>query len=332
MKSPSPILHAALLLCGLWSFPIMADSTEAERALSKGARANITLRVIDQDERPVSGANVFVYFTLADSPENSVSGTTDTGGLFTAEKLCTSTCRWTVSKPNYYATSGSHAFSANVMASTVKNGCWQPWGQTLTVVLKEKREPVSPVVKRIDLEIPAYGTEVGFDLEKGDWLAPHGTGQNAHVFFTLFEEYKDRANQKQELALRFPDNDCGVIREKQDAYSELQTAYAAPLDGYAQTLTLAWEGLAGKKVMDNRLAPDDYLIFRFKTGSDAPNVEPAFRYGTLCGALDFSPGLPNARRLWFTYCLNPQANDRNLEFKKPHVSSISDSTKGITPH
>lgn len=64
-------------------------SQEVHTALKHGAKAKITLKVVDSAGQKVSGAHVHVHFTFSNREKNDVEGLTDANGLFIAEKEST---------------------------------------------------------------------------------------------------------------------------------------------------------------------------------------------------------------------------------------------------
>lgn len=80
-------------------------------------------------------------FTWCDHPDNYADGLTDTNGLFAAERVSMSDCRWLIEKEGYYRTEGRHSFMANLSNASVKDGRWQPWNPTVKVTLKT-RNPI----------------------------------------------------------------------------------------------------------------------------------------------------------------------------------------------
>ena len=61
---------------------------------------------------------------------------------------------------------------------------WQPWNPTVDIVLKQVIKPISMYAKRINKQPPANAKPVGYDLMVGDWVAPHGKGENTDISFT----------------------------------------------------------------------------------------------------------------------------------------------------
>ncbi|NMA19753.1 MAG: carboxypeptidase regulatory-like domain-containing protein, partial [Lentisphaerae bacterium] len=79
-----------------------------------GARAKITLKIIDQEGAPVVGATIKAYFTQPEGSSNSalVVGVSDGNGLFTMEKLTKYQCRWEISKKGFYETQGRYEWQS----------------------------------------------------------------------------------------------------------------------------------------------------------------------------------------------------------------------------
>ena len=149
-----------------------------------GAEARIVLRCIDQDGNVVTNAAVSTALYPDGSFENAIvgNGTVDTNGCFVMQGKANGEFSFTVKKEGYYKTREvKHLF--HIPFISVSSGRWQPYGMTNTVVLKRKVNPVAMCVKsdREGILPPVKNEFIGFDLEKGDWVKPHGKGMHADL-------------------------------------------------------------------------------------------------------------------------------------------------------
>jgi hypothetical protein len=288
-------------------------SREVRSAQKDGAKAKITLKIVDSTGRRVPGARVHLRFVFFERENNVVKGVSDENGFFTAEKESTWRCEWAVQKDGYYDTTGLHSWTQGLSNESVKNGRWQPWNPTVEVVLKEKRNPIQMLTRTVEVPMPAYDTSIGFDLEQGEWVTPYGKGIHTDVAFEMADDYIDRNNQGQMFKLLFTNSVDGVVKKAKDTFSGFLSDYEAPLDGYQSELLSQWRVENGRMMEDSRIGEDDYLIFRYRSRVDEKGNVTEARYGKLYGKLEYSFGVQHKRRIHFTYYLNPTPNDRNLE-------------------
>lgn len=191
-------------------------------------KAKITYRVVDQEGLPIEGAHVDVGFIEASS--RSVVGVTDTSGVFVAEDICSGGAGSLIKKNGYHWSGGGCVYTnINKMLNR-----FEPWNPTVEVVLKEVRNPTSMahLIGRDNIRIPTYDKPIGFDLEKGDWVAPYGAGKQADFNFTA----RKIANVilGVTLELSFSNEHDGIMEYPFDPEdrSWFKWPYEAPLSGY----------------------------------------------------------------------------------------------------
>ena len=287
-------------------------SREVEHAMTKGARARATLRVVDSTGKCVPNARVRLNFMFFERKDNFETGLTDANGLFSAEKDTMSQCNWFIEKEGYYNTEGRHSFAANLTNDSVKNGRWQPWNPTLEVVLKEKRKPIPMYQNLIESVLPAGTNRLGFDFLIGDWVAPHGKGRIADMWYVYDENFVDRDNFYIMLSFVFPGENNGCYMRKMDNYSGFISEHEASDTEFAPSKICVIEQEKGKYTKESRFAQDDYMVFRIRTKTDDQGKIVSSRYGKIYGPV----GVPHrwSKKFSFTYYLNPNPNDRGLEY------------------
>jgi len=171
---------------------IADDAGDAlKQARRYGAEACVVLRCIDQDGNNVTNATVSTALYPDGSFENAIvrNGTVDTNGYFMMKGKTNGEFSYTFTEQGYYETREvKHLF--RIPTVSVSSGRWQPYGMTNTVVLKRKFNPVAMCVKSDRKGIlPQVKNEyIGFDLEQGDWVQPHGKG--VHADLNLKYEYE----------------------------------------------------------------------------------------------------------------------------------------------
>ena len=213
----------------------------------------------------------------------------------------------------------------------------KPWNPTIQLRLKQKRNPIPmyamklsdkrlPEEFRVEVfdrenggyfEGPAETFTVAWDLEKGDWVKPHGTGETADFIFTIHREERKEYVEKLSpwhrtqlscgatVEISFSNDGDGLIPfpvPEEDRHRGLRMPHEAPLKGYG-----AWrERPAGCPPADMN------HFFRVRTVKDQTGKIISAHYGKIYG--DFLVG-GVGNDITFTYYLNPTPNDRNVEFK-----------------
>lgn len=156
---------------------------------------------------------------------------------------------------------------------------WQPYGMTNTVVLKRKLNPVAMYVHRETkiLGLPMLNEWTGFDLERADWVSPHGKGthEDFQVFFCRGETTQKGAFHQFTLTFRFQDPFDGVyLAQKDNGGSELKSAYQADTNHvYETVLNFSHERThdpANNRVIvkDKLLLENEYLVLRVRSKTD----------------------------------------------------------------
>ena len=165
---------------------------------------------------------------------------------------------------------------------------------------------------KFEQPVPIRDEPVGFDLEVGDWVNPHGKGKQPDLLFTYKVNVRDYWNGSLELTIAFTKKLDGLYRAQKDTGSALGSVYEALLAGYQPEMRFAFETTTDKDLKVEKLGDSEYLIFRVRTEVDEQGNIVSARYGKIYGPIEFGVGKEHCIR--FTYYLNPTANDRNLEF------------------
>lgn len=287
-------------------------SREVEHAMTKGAPARATLRVVDTTGKCVPNARVRLNFMLFERKNNFETGLTDTNGLFSAERDTMSECNWFIEKEGYYNTEGMHSFAANLTNDSVKDGRWQPWNPTIQVVLKEKRKPIPMYTKRIEAKMPVRDLPIGYDFLKGDWVQPYGQGKDADITLTYSETPRTNTLRRYDFTIAFTNQQDGAYLIKKDNYSQFLSAYESDTNGYQSVHNFVYERTENKIIQEKRISEDDILVFRVRSKIDGNgNITEAY-YGKFYGPCKFADGPQRFIRI--SYYFNPTPNDHNLEF------------------
>lgn len=306
-----------ILLSG-WFFCdcVAAEFPEVEKARQRGALGQITLSITDSTGKPVVDAQASVAFWGSDSLPDVVTheGNTDTNGIFIATGKTIDQMGYLIEKDGFYTTHDEYSFYRDG-EDCVRNGRWQPWNPTNTVVLKERRIPATMYAQKVEVIIPVMDKAIGFDLEQGDWVVPHGEGRNADLLFTYSADYEGIKDYSKRLSLSFSNSDDGLRIYPLDKSSKLMSLYEAPADGYEDSLLLERERTRASASLSVEFGSDKYLIFRTRTVTDDEGNIISANYGKIYGPIRY--GLINQEyRLRFDYYFNPTPNDQNIVFDR----------------
>jgi len=253
----------------------------------------VKLKVVDDENQPVSGADAWVAYYLPSSTDQSsdvnnpasdkIGGLTDENGVFTASHEDTGSISLGlhVRKEGYYPTDVIHEFAKFRDSDTDK------WSPNITLVLKKIVKPIPMYAKRILGAPSVLNQPMGYDLIAGDWVAPYGKGANTDIIFTIQKTAKDT-----EFVVTFPNSDDGIqefpVSYKITEGSALRSPHEAPKNGYQSKLI---------RTSANSDENKCYFI----------RVKSASAEGALYGKMYGDP-------MNFCYLLNPEPNSRNVEF------------------
>jgi hypothetical protein len=317
-----------LILIVFFSVPLWLRATSVPSV-------HLRVEVITPDGKPVAGAKVDVAGGVS-TAHGEVSGYTDSGGNFAAEvDSLVGLVTGYASADGYYETRfNEHKLFSDGGAVEVarRTGQWQPADQTLIVELKPIQHPVPMYARHVRSALPALGREVGFDLEKGDWVAPDGKGAVADLVFFGDGAVESAKNYHLKLSLRFPGDENGIapVELSPESRSFFRLPYLAPERGYAHEwiwqnsrATAATPG--SRSVFVDESKPNRCFVFRVRSLVDADKKLVRADYGKIHGPVELTAGIEGQWILSFTYYLNPDGT-RNLEFDpKNNLFKPSDS-------
>ncbi len=280
--------------------------------------AKLTVHVVGEQGEPIPGADVTISFREKLSDKNAWAvGKTDDKGDFTAEGHSDRRLGGFVRKVGYYDSgTGWTIFKDQVL------GKWQPWDSVTDVCLRPIGNPVALYAKQVQAEIPMLDQPCGYDLEKGDWVAPHGRGVKSDITFKVLRDYKDRSNFTAEAQVTFAQPLDGVVRMTAPVYarksafcwerSAAETGYAAPdaIRFISQDQTTHVER---KMTFDNSNDREQGYFFRVRTVEENGRIIAA-NYGKITGDIAIEPRSQKTCLIFFTYYFNPTSLDRNIEW------------------
>jgi hypothetical protein len=283
-------------------------SDDVQKGKRKGAIGAITLRVVDTEGIPVTGAKLFGGFWNNSPDDPPATGTSDENGEISLEHVCTGDLNFSITKKGYYASAFRYWFFKTGF-DCAKDGRWLPWNPIVEVTLKEKKNPVEMIGQdRLLLAFPMRQT-AGFDLEVGDLVAPLGNGKDSDVsfWFDSWQSFNPYCYSNRFVVTA--GKNCEIVTMGKDSFSNFKFAYAPPDSGWVSGLTLGMVRTEDKISSDVSLGKGEYWVVavprrdkkRFAVISD-------FEFGgsdrgtNYCGVL-------------LSYYLNPNPDDANLENK-----------------
>ena len=270
----------------------------------------ITVKVVDGEGKPVDGAKVGMGFYRSHGGDQG-EGITNEEGMVSIRGNDTLGVRTSVTKNGYYESETRIGGDASVEER---------------ILLREKQNPISMYVQEVSLNFPEENVKMGFDLRAGDWVAPWGDGNEAHIYFSFKGDKRDPFNKKGFVSIEFANGKGGLKRVEHPGIASFHKfPYKAPENGYTNSVNhvlrrdKAKEGLGS---YESSLKPDTFgYIFKVVTKINAKGkVEEAY-YGKIRDDFVFAPLKPQENNgshgfIRFTYYLNPEPNDRNIEFAR----------------
>lgn len=292
----------------------------------KGVPSKVTFVVKNDVGQPVTNAAVDGCFldVSQSGARDRFNGNTDTNGYFMAkgESLVGVYARFT--DDGYYPTTIRQPLD---LKPRMDGKGWEQsrWDLEIPVLLKPVKHPIAMYSQEIEntrlrknskdrLGHYVLNNKVGYDMVKGDVVAPNGKGIVADMQFawkmTIYATNKlGRALEYDTLCeVRTTNVVDGISRGTPDGGEDGQTgsvclsAYEAPVQGYTNAISF-YRNVRGTTAESN----DDkhYLYyFRIRTQTNEMGQVTNALYGKIYGQINGN----------FTYYLNPTPNDRNVEF------------------
>lgn len=265
------------------------------------------INVTDEEGKAVEGAEVKIFFQDYQSRNDViVTKSTNEDGLALALGKANASIKIIISRSGFYTSEIKELdHSKNV---------------DLSVKLRPIGESIPLYAKKIVAVIPRLDEQVGFDLEKADWIQPYGVGISNDLFVLAKKTYQDVQNYHTEVDIIFVNELEGLLEDENISFhSEFKSTRLAPLKGYEKS----WKFVATKKSKTGYQGSTSKrnFIFRTRIQLDQNNEIERCNYGKIIDGFGVSRGaakIDMAPIITFTYYFNPQINDRNLEFDPSH--------------
>jgi len=292
--------------------------------------ARLTVRVRDEEGTPVSGAKVTFTFRNARTGNGvPVTGLTNATGEFAGEGSSDPKVGGRIQKDGYY--SSGFPF---VPFRDAQDGHWLPWNPTFETTLRPIGNPVALYAKRVQVEIPDLDRPCAYDLERADWVAPYGKGRISDFVFTARRHSHDNANYAVSVTLTFSNPFDGITKTALPAvgrYSFFKWPREAPDRGFDGSVGMEMQ-VSSTSVTQN-FEDSDAFFFRVRSVNSGGKLAAA-NYGKIRGG--FRLDAINAKKtciVIFTYYLNPESLNRNLEWnpKKDLLAELKDEERPRDP-
>lgn len=273
--------------------------------------AKITVKAVDEQGVAIVGASVHVGFEIPNrivgTTEIRKSGNTDDKGEFSTSSNSMNSLGLSVDKDGYYQSGASYEFKS----SSFLLNRWEPWNPTIEVVLKKKRDPVAMYQKYLEaLPLPKLNTPVGYDFEKGDWVAPHGNGMTSDLVFSCTNNYVSFSEANTSCDISFSNVQDGLQEYKFDPKNQslYKWPFEAPGDDYGIKKLNKWMSVKPKEEYKSNYQEKVNYLFRVRTVVDKNGNVIKANYGKILG--DFR--VYKKAEVNFSYYFNLDGT-RNLE-------------------
>lgn len=286
--------------------------------MAKPIASKFTVRVVDAETGlPVTNAMVQTIFehqydpwgnkpNIADRRKEPV----DQRGKITFDGKCIhGGSGGTAFAEGYYSGNEGQPSQKNVVLNR-----WEPWNPMIEIKMRPKKNPVAMYHREGHwdaFKVPAYDQPIGYDLEKQDFVSPHGKGSRADVFFEFKRSFENSHNFDVSCTMTFPNEHDGIQKcyFEEDLNSSFKWPYLAPTNHYESAM--AWRSTrSNAKPAKHSFDDKVNYIFRVRTQTDEDGNIISACYGKVAGPF----GLGWADRVNWVYWFNPVPNERSLEW------------------
>lgn len=302
------LVYLFVMLTMQFCFAQNPTSKEYQNALRYGARAKITVKVVDENNCPVTNAEVSTFFRLSSgrSIGKDIKQITNHEGLVQAEARTTDRIFIQVNKDGYYPSWAQYKAQSRD-PKRLKDGRWLPWNPTINLILKQIMNPVYMDFQFSDVKIPQYDQPMGFDILKHDWVMPFGKGVVSDMVIH-FKPVKE--SHPYQLVAEFPGKFNGVYLGTKDSFSLLKSTHQVNTNMYfLKDLENRNQQRGPSHVL---LRESDYCVFRIRSKIDSNGNLISAQYGKIYGPFDYC--VMSRQFLRLTTFSNPNINDTSLEF------------------
>jgi hypothetical protein len=268
--------------------------------------------VVESDGSPVEGAEVTLGFPRYGGGRKDVmvKKRTDKNGFVRLEGEAEQDYDISVRADGYY----QHTEPSRAILSQSEIVKYAKGLQKVRVALRPIVNPVIGIGRLIERRrIPAFDTDLGFDLFAGDWVAPHGNGTTTDFILRFSGYFTTVRDYDQSVQMRFPLPSDGILPIRVDYQhgSTFDYPYEAPADGYSPEKT--WRTWHNGKQAHRGVGPNAAYIIRFRSEVNEHGKVKRAMYGILGRDLQFGGDGRDGFTVTFSYMINPDWS-RNMEF------------------
>lgn len=286
-----------------------AIKPEVREAQRKGANAKIIYRVVDDEGMPIT--NTVVHGTWQNDYPRKMwkeEFNTDTNGVFVAKGRVGGRFTCQIDKEGYYSSCAGIDFHwRKGVSPLVKDGRWQPYGESKTIILKRVKKPINmKLLQHTWFRAPATNVWIGFDFECFSWTSPYGNGKNNDILVRFnYSAHNKYYTDWSKMDISFTNNSyAGFYKVKKDLYSDMKNPYLVDTN----RIFIATNSYGTIKTKANILGSDSCLVFRTRTKVDENGRLLSAHYGVIHGPWTTEFGM-EADAIFF----NTNPNDINIE-------------------
>lgn len=287
-------------------------------AQTNGADARVRLCIHDEQGAPIADASIRATLSNRVS-DYSMYGVTDTNGIYVVSGRTTGDyLQFLVTKAGYYDSWKGISYIEMGKEHEVVGGKWQPFDSVHSIVLRHKQNPAASEIGRGNFALTKHlNCWLGFDIQKHDFVHPHGSGEVAD-FEVMIEWngkwYPDYTGMG--INLRFTMPYSGYYETPVNPVSEFKGPYAADVEKtFCQSATFVEQVVSLTKRIRHSFNDNKCWVVRSRCKVDDAGKLISANYSVIhkinfCGKPDGRGGL----RLTGGY--NSTPNDTNLELRR----------------
>ena len=287
-------------------------------AQTNGADARVRLCIHDEQGAPIADASIRATLSNRVS-DYSMYGVTDTNGIYVVSGRTTGDyLQFLVTKAGYYDSWKGISYIEMGKEHEVVGGKWQPFDSVHSIGLRHKQNPAASEIGRGNFALTKHlNCWLGFDIQKHDFVHPHGSGEVAD-FEVMIEWngkwYPDYTGMG--INLRFTMPYSGYYETPVNPVSEFKGPYAADVEKtFCQSATFDEQVVSLTKRIRHSFNDNKCWVVRSRCKVDDEGKLISANYSVIhninfCGKPDGRGGL----RLTGGY--NSTPNDTNLELRR----------------
>jgi hypothetical protein len=287
-----------------------------------------SIEVVNETGIPIEDVDIEVYFRHTYQQEKQLDrstkvfeGTYNGEDAYRVSYSASNHIGIRAEKEGFWISEFGYTFTKDDQAPSLEH---EGYSRKFKITLRKKHNPRPLYVNKVFWkEVPGFDRPYGFDLEKGDWVGPHGSGHHSDFLITFRGERSGQEEFMMEMEITFSNNDDGWIEKRKStiSHSRLLLGPVAPIKGYVAFFSdrSGVEEVNGELVGIDRRSQRDWediegYWFRVRSEPDK-EVEGDIksRYGKILGRVNWSGRPENLPKVQFTYFFAPD-HSRSLEW------------------